>query len=774
MINADTFTATAHPAVGAPFDLVPVDNGLTLDEAWSPYGQATLTVVTPALADFNRLNPKAAPVRITLTGLIQPEGEAPSVITADLVLRDRTRGQRTGETVLDLHTDESLLVDYPLVATAAENVGLEYGTSGRALAGAVLAKLGFSIPDGLTRADLFSKNLHPNPHAETVDEVALATNLHTNPTPSTTLNKWTTATANGTLARSSTFRHGPWSNASGRVTAGGAATAVGVYFDSATTGGSIPVVAGKVYQFSVYIRAAATSRNWSPRMRFFDAAGVQVGADLLGPNVAAPSGTWSRAFTAQTAPAGAVSMAPWILSTTGVSSAEVHYFDDVLVFGPWSPDEYPGLSAAPFPHFDGNYTGILGATGSDAVTSRWTGPAEASTSEVVVQRPRRMKTASAGATGYFALASQTTAPISGIRSARLIVAYLVAAPSAGGGAFELDPVKVTPGYSFEASAKFRSNRKQTVFISPQFLDAAGVQIPVAGGPNPAAIVPANTVATISTRTIYGGPVTVPAGAVTARVFVQVGSGALVGDSTVWTLGDWFDLDEVMVTETPAPLAAITPYFDGSTADTVTDYYDWYGEAGDSVSVRNLKGTGMAAPDSGIWTPGQTAWDFLEPLIQYAGQRLWADVTRVWHLTALGAVLPGAVVLEEAENVYDYTDRTSRDGDWWDAVVIEYKWTDDDDVQHVVYDTAALPGFTKGELIQYPDTVYPGPGAAAGVLTRGLARARQFTVEAALDYDARPSMAATLTLDGVPESGKVSSITYGWPSASMTAVIDSEG
>lgn len=756
MIRSDVLpTVTVHPPTGLPFELTPLDFETTFDQAWSPYGQISLTVATPPIADFARLNPKGAPVRITLTALSAPEVGPPTILTADLVLRDRQRGQRTGETVLDLHTDESLLIDYPLVSNTPEDVGLRYGTTARALAGAVLDRLGFSLGDGLTASDLFSKNLAPNPSADTRTPGVAMENLHRNPTPALNLVAWSAGVGNTTIARTTAQTRSAWSGSSVRA-AGVAAGAMVVVFANSTTD-TLPVAfSNEEWVASVYIRPQTTLRNWTVSLRWFDDTGAQVGADDVGAAFTEVSGQWTRAHVTAFSPAGATRVLMIARTTANVAAGEGHYLDGVQILGP--VNSHYGLHG-PYLYFDGGEA----PSGQNALGVAWAGVPSASKSILSTNRPNHYNIRKVGSGGHYEIGRNSEAGPPLI----LGTAYVIQTYSDGATAFSptiaLDPVAVTPGYYMTMHAMVKSSRSVNALFRVRFMDAADNQIsaPTSG----------YGIAPTGWLLLEGFPapgLTVPAGAVTARIEISPTS------SSAGVAGNNFQVHDLFITESPVPIVGTPAYFDGDTADTLTERFDWYSTPHDSVSVRNKIGTGFAAPDSAVWTPGQTAWDFLEPLLQYTGYRLWADEGRSWHLVPDGYTAPGTLSLTEAVNVYDYTDRTSRDADWWDAVIIEYRWTDLEGVSHTKYDTAATLGYTKGVLIQYPDTVYPGPGAAVGVLARGLARARTFTVEAANDYDARPSQLATFTVDGNAEAGKVAAISFLWPMATMSATIDNEG
>lgn len=88
--------------------------GITLDETWSPYAQASLVVAPPAW-DWTRCDPRAGQ-RVTFDLVLTKDVDGPNPVTTtrhfDLGLRRRTRDGRTGQLTLFLSSDEALLQDW--------------------------------------------------------------------------------------------------------------------------------------------------------------------------------------------------------------------------------------------------------------------------------------------------------------------------------------------------------------------------------------------------------------------------------------------------------------------------------------------------------------------------------------------------------------------------------------------------------------------------------------------------------------------------------------
>lgn len=179
-------------------------------------------------------------------------------------------------------------------------------------------------------------------------------------------------------------------------------------------------------------------------------------------------------------------------------------------------------------------------------------------------------------------------------------------------------------------------------------------------------------------------------------------------------------------------------------------------------------TATIPADSATWLPGQSAWDYLQPLIQAAGLRLYCDEKRNWHLVDATYIAPGSVELRSVATITAAADTISRDENlWYDAVVITYSWINDLGETVIDYDVASVDGFTKVYALEY-NTAYPGPGAAAAVLARALTRGRLTEITAVSSYQVTPAQAATITLDGFPtQDAFVSAVSWSYPEDEMT-------
>lgn len=166
-----------------------------------------------------------------------------------------------------------------------------------------------------------------------------------------------------------------------------------------------------------------------------------------------------------------------------------------------------------------------------------------------------------------------------------------------------------------------------------------------------------------------------------------------------------------------------------------------------------------------WTPGQSAWDFINPIVQKAGLALYCDENRKWYLINPTATA-GALVLTDTSNVTELTASLDRSRDWFDACVIEYAWNNGTASQKS-YDIHAPIGWSKVKKITYNDTPFPGTGAAQAIVERAQTRGYTYTVDAIANYDARPRQTLTVDVTGEPLLGAVTaSITWSQPDDRM--------
>lgn len=240
--------------------------------------------------------------------------------------------------------------------------------------------------------------------------------------------------------------------------------------------------------------------------------------------------------------------------------------------------------------------------------------------------------------------------------------------------------------------------------------------------------------------------TAPPGATQASLHVEYGANA-VGQNGF--------IDDAMFYEGDA----LIPNFNGSTPASSTYTYAWSGPVHASVSTRTP--VSEAEPDALIWRAGQSAIDFLHPLLQASGLRLVCDEQRRWTLRDAAFTAEGSTAVRYGVNLIDGTDRISRDnGYWFDAAVRIYRWTDSDGTQQERVDSFALndpPTLVNRQIIEAP---FPGPGLAEYAVQRAQGRGREVTVTTVADWRANAEQSCTIRLDGTPaQLGRASRIAF---------------
>lgn len=201
------------------------------------------------------------------------------------------------------------------------------------------------------------------------------------------------------------------------------------------------------------------------------------------------------------------------------------------------------------------------------------------------------------------------------------------------------------------------------------------------------------------------------------------------------------VDDIMLTEGDGleTDGTLVPYFDGDTVDGTAGYnYDWQGAAGQTSSTRSS--IIARDPEALTWSPGQSAWDFLQPILQSVGVRLWSDgyavlngavVARMfWATNSFGLTLPAPVV-SDGTNLFDLTQIDSWSAEfpdgtpmYADQVIIHYAWTDNLGIAREAYDVYPATG-KKPYYLDKQDTPFAGVGRAQGIYNRISARATMY-------------------------------------------------
>ncbi|MCS5513992.1 hypothetical protein NY537_14710 [Curtobacterium flaccumfaciens pv. betae] len=215
------------------------------------------------------------------------------------------------------------------------------------------------------------------------------------------------------------------------------------------------------------------------------------------------------------------------------------------------------------------------------------------------------------------------------------------------------------------------------------------------------------------------------------------------------------------------------YFDGDNPATSDYTYTWDDTARLSSSTRTA--VLDRGPDVLTWSGGQTADEFLRPIVESLGWRLFLDEKARWVLTDNGYKVPGQVEMRSGSTLYAGSEIASvqdEDADGFpmaaDAVIVKYSWTDWKGVERTKSDVATTAGYSRPYVLEKEDTPYPGPGQAAYLLARLQARTRRLDAIGRPAWSARPGMDAIVTLPNRPSaSGYVQALTWAFSDNSMT-------
>lgn len=178
-------------------------------------------------------------------------------------------------------------------------------------------------------------------------------------------------------------------------------------------------------------------------------------------------------------------------------------------------------------------------------------------------------------------------------------------------------------------------------------------------------------------------------------------------------------------------------------------------------------TGIVSVAASTWIPGQTAEEYLTPLLQAAQARLYCDEQRRWYLVRSDYEAGGSISLSYTSTITQGTDNVARDNPYWaDSVVIRYEYTDSAGATTIMFDAAQTPGYSKTLHLTY-NTPYPGPGAAQVVLNRITNRAKNLEINAVSNYTASPGQTATIELPVTgTETATIKAVTWNYPADEM--------
>jgi hypothetical protein len=210
------------------------------------------------------------------------------------------------------------------------------------------------------------------------------------------------------------------------------------------------------------------------------------------------------------------------------------------------------------------------------------------------------------------------------------------------------------------------------------------------------------------------------------------------------------------------------WFDGSTAATANYSYSWTTGTANASNSQRTALVDTPTPDAFVWRAGESAMEFLAPLVQVAGYRLVCDETRTWTLRDEHFIAPGDLTIFYGINMIDGDDLRSRDSDlWFDAAVVNYRWTAGGVALTAVDAYALTPGYSRLRTFERV-TPYPGPGFAQYSVRRAQGRGRDVTVVAVADWRARAEQPVRVVLEGAPtQTGQTQSVAFDLDRDEMT-------
>lgn len=200
-------------------------------------------------------------------------------------------------------------------------------------------------------------------------------------------------------------------------------------------------------------------------------------------------------------------------------------------------------------------------------------------------------------------------------------------------------------------------------------------------------------------------------------------------------------------------------FDGSKAADTYYTYSWEGTPNASRSLRTQKIP--RDPRALVPVAGTKDWDYLNSFAQVAGLRFFCDEQRKWRLVDDTYTVAGTVTALTGSNVVSARDSISLREDYYDTVIVTYKWTQGGREQEIS-DTADAGLGSRMLLARTLTMPFPGYGAAASILQTSLARGRVQDIRMLTGLSATPGNAVETIIPNAPDQeGVLSAVTFLW-------------
>ncbi|MBO0983935.1 hypothetical protein [Rathayibacter sp. SD072] len=146
-----------------------------------------------------------------------------------------------------------------------------------------------------------------------------------------------------------------------------------------------------------------------------------------------------------------------------------------------------------------------------------------------------------------------------------------------------------------------------------------------------------------------------------------------------------------------------------------------------------------------WKPGVTGWDYLQPMVEAAGLRLWCDLDNLWNLEE--ATPSNSTFSFSTANTIELKETVSRMELWADAVLVIYEWDDASGTRQTRTDYAkAVPNPTKLKTYRR-NAPLSISGAAKTLLKYVNTRGQEIDLSAVSDIRVAPGAKASITLPG---------------------------
>ena len=169
----------------------------------------------------------------------------------------------------------------------------------------------------------------------------------------------------------------------------------------------------------------------------------------------------------------------------------------------------------------------------------------------------------------------------------------------------------------------------------------------------------------------------------------------------------------------------------------------------------------AEPEARIWKAGDSALQFLAPILQASGLRLVCDEQRRWTLRDEDYAAPGMLNVRYGLNFMDGQESIDRDsGIWFEAAIARYRWRDTAGNQQERVDSyTSVTPYTRAETFEF-DYPYPGPGFAEYAVRRARGRGREITFTVEPDWTAAAEQTVFAVLEDTPfQVGSIQTLTF---------------